>query len=227
MPIPVICPGCLKRFNVSDKFAGKQGPCPGCKTIITIPEKKDEVVVHAPEEFGPKGASGQAVLKPIEREEVKFSKVSVITTIALTILIPLVAFAVRQSGLLEASPMRQIILGLGALLIAPPVVLLSYTFLRDEELEGYRGQPLVIRVAICSVIYAALWGVYFYVVRMLGFEAAPELPHLAFLIPLLAIPGTITAIATLDLEAMLATVHYGLYLGVSVLLRMIMGLHLF
>jgi hypothetical protein len=133
----------------------------------------------------------------------------------------------RFSGLLETSPLRQIVLGVGALLIAPPVVLLGYTFLRDEELEGYQGQPLMMRVAICSVIYAVLWGVFLYVVRMLGFEGAPELPHLVYLIPLLAVPGAITAMATLDLDATLATVHYGFYLGVSVLLRMIMGLGLF
>ena len=227
MSIPVVCPGCLKSFSVSDKFAGKTGPCPSCKTVISIPEKKDEVVVHAPEQFGPKGTSGQAVLKPIEREEVKFSKVAIATTIALAILIPLIAVALRFSGLLETSPLRQIVLGVGALLIAPPVVLLGYTFLRDEELEGYQGQPLMMRVAICSVIYAVLWGVFLYVVRMLGFEGAPELPHLVYLIPLLAIPGAITAMATLDLDATLATVHYGFYLGVSVLLRMIMGLGLF
>lgn len=227
MSIPVVCPGCLKSFSVSDKFAGKTGPCPSCKTVISIPEKKDEVVVHAPEQFGPKGTSGQAVLKPIEREVVKFSKVAIATTIALAILIPLIAVALRFSGLLETSPLRQIVLGVGALLIAPPVVLLGYTFLRDEELEGYQGQPLMMRVAICSVIYAVLWGVFLYVVRMLGFEGAPELPHLVYLIPLLAVPGAITAMATLDLDATLATVHYGFYLGVSVLLRMIMGLGLF
>ena len=52
------------------------------------------------------------------------------------------------------------ILGLGAFLLAPPLVLGGYTFLRDDELEPYRGLPLIMRVLICSVIYAALWGVY-------------------------------------------------------------------
>jgi hypothetical protein len=38
MPILVTCPGCKAQFNVSEKFAGKQGPCPKCKAVITIPK---------------------------------------------------------------------------------------------------------------------------------------------------------------------------------------------
>src|SRR5262245_6594726 len=38
MPILVTCPGCKAQFNVGEKFAGKQGPCPKCKALITIPK---------------------------------------------------------------------------------------------------------------------------------------------------------------------------------------------
>ena len=38
--------GLQKRYTVSEKFAGQQGPCPHCKAILTIPAKEDEVVVH-------------------------------------------------------------------------------------------------------------------------------------------------------------------------------------
>ena len=69
MPIPVTCPGCLARFTVSDKYAGKQGPCPKCKQTITVPDKSQEVVIHAPENYGPKDAGGRPVLKPIKRVE--------------------------------------------------------------------------------------------------------------------------------------------------------------
>ncbi|MEC8508925.1 MAG: MJ0042-type zinc finger domain-containing protein, partial [Planctomycetota bacterium] len=34
MSIRVTCPGCHARFNVSDQFAGKSGPCPKCKKTI-------------------------------------------------------------------------------------------------------------------------------------------------------------------------------------------------
>ncbi len=73
MAILVVCPGCKKSFNVDDKFAGKTGPCPKCKTKITIPEKKAEVKIHAPEEFsgGGKGVTGKLALKPIARQETR------------------------------------------------------------------------------------------------------------------------------------------------------------
>ena len=69
MPIQVTCPGCLSRFTVSDKYAGKKGPCPKCKKEIMVPDKAQEVVIHAPEVSGPKDSKGVAVLKPIKRGE--------------------------------------------------------------------------------------------------------------------------------------------------------------
>src|SRR5262245_16222518 len=89
MPIQVTCPGCHKRFTVSDKSAGQKGPCPKCKTVIQIPDKSEEVVIHAPEDFGPKDAKGTAVLKPITRSEAKFS-----TTAAVLIGVAVVAILV-------------------------------------------------------------------------------------------------------------------------------------
>ena len=58
MPIPVICPGCKASFRVSDKFAGKTGPCPKCKTTIKIPEavpQTEQVVIK-----GAKSLPGRA-----------------------------------------------------------------------------------------------------------------------------------------------------------------------
>ena len=66
MPIQVTCPNpkCLTRFSVADKYAGQKGPCPKCKTVITIPKKEDEVVIHTPvhSEAGGADASGRKVL---------------------------------------------------------------------------------------------------------------------------------------------------------------------
>ena len=45
MPIQVTCPKCFTRFSVSEKFAGKKGPCPKCKSEITVPDVGEEVVV--------------------------------------------------------------------------------------------------------------------------------------------------------------------------------------
>ena len=56
MSILVICPGCKKQFQVSEKHAGKSGPCPQCKAIIKVPKQEEQVVVHTPEQFGSGGA---------------------------------------------------------------------------------------------------------------------------------------------------------------------------
>ncbi len=76
MPISVVCPSCQARFSVSEKFAGKQGPCPKCKKPITVPNAPtEEVTIHAPEDFAggattvAKDAKGRSVLKPISRKK--------------------------------------------------------------------------------------------------------------------------------------------------------------
>jgi hypothetical protein len=221
MPIVVTCPGCHKRFQVSDKFAGKTGPCPKCKTQIRIPTKEEEVVVHAPEEFGPKTTEGRAVLKPIERTEVKLSPVIIVAICAGVLATLLVAFvlglAFRETGV------PQFLLGLGAVALAPPVVFAGYTFLRNDELEPYRGVSLGIRVAICSVVYALLWGIYA-VVATVVLGGTVEMWHLFFVAPVLIGIGALGALACLDLDYGTACIHYGFYLIVTVVLRLVMGL---
>ena len=71
-------------------------------------------------------------------------------------LVVLVA-ALMLRGLGQISPW---ILGTGAFVLAPPLVRGGYSFLRDDELEPYRGTTLMIRVLVCSLVYAILWGVY-------------------------------------------------------------------
>ncbi len=80
MAIVVVCPNCRARFQVSEKFAGKQGPCPKCKGVITIPALDEQVKIHEPEQFaeGGKDAKGRAVLKPVARVETKVRPVMVV-----------------------------------------------------------------------------------------------------------------------------------------------------
>ena len=151
MAILVVCPGCKKSFNVDDKFAGKTGPCPNCKTKITIPEKKAEVKIHAPDEFsgGGKGVTGKLLLKPIARQETRIKPVmaaviggAVVAAIAWALVVRFVAA--------EAGTLRYLLSGVGLLLVSPPLAVAAYTFLRDDELEAYRGMQLYIRAAVCA-----------------------------------------------------------------------------
>ena len=92
MSIIVVCPGCRKSFKVSDKFAGKSGPCPSCNRPLQIPTKAEEVKVHAPEAFsgGGKSAAGKLITKPIARINAKFRPATT-AAIAAAVLVVFVA----------------------------------------------------------------------------------------------------------------------------------------
>jgi hypothetical protein len=110
---------------------------------------------------------------------------------------------------------------LGALALAPPLVLGGYTFLRNSELEPYRGKELALRVAICALVYAFLWGVYAWLRHFLGpFETM----HLVYVAPPIILAGGFAAFASLELEYLSGVIHYGLYLIVTVLLRVVAGM---
>lgn len=222
MPITVICPGCHSRFDVNEKFAGKQGPCPKCKQVITIPAASDEVKIHAPEEYGgAKDAKGRAVLKPIARVETKIQPVAVAGVVMAIVLAFIVAFVLRSSDL-KSSPA---VLGFGAVMLAPALVLGGYTFLRNQELEPYRGAALGVRVGICAAVYAALWaGMWALRHFLVGDSGPPEIMQYVILLAPPCAIGALTALGTLDLDFGSGLFHYGLYLGVCVLLRVVMGL---
>ena len=223
MAIPVVCPGCKKSFNVSDKFAGKQGPCPQCKTIIKVPEKSEEIVVHAPEGFGPKDTKGRAVLKPIARKETKVSPL-------LTAIILVTSIVVLAAAWMFRSPTGDVpvlLLVVGALSLAPPLAWAGYTFLRDDELEPFRGKELGLRVAICSAVYAGLWGLVALITgSVLGGDQL-EVIHMVFVAPVMVGIGAFAAFASLDFEFGVAAIHCSLYLLVTVVLRLILGLSAF
>ncbi len=221
MAIEVLCPGCKTRFKVSDKFAGKKGPCPKCKAVITVPDKTPEVVVHAPEEFGPKNAAGVGVLKPITRQETKVSPLVIVSIIGGVMLVLVLALVLR--GLDEKSAW---ILGAGALLLAPPLVLGGYTFLRDDELEPHRGLSLILRVAICSALYAALWAAYAWLPALALNLQYIDLVHLPLIVPPIAVAGAFVAVYTLDLEFTEALIHFAFYALVTIVLCLLIGVRL-
>ena len=222
MAINVTCSGCNTRFKVSEKYAGKKGPCPKCKNQIEIPHQEAQIVVKAPEEpSGPQTASGQPALKPIERHETKHNAL-LLTVVAGGILLCLaLALCVRSYAKDDIS---YLIKAMGAILIAPPLSWLGYGFLRDAELEPYQGIGLWLRVGICSVLYPLLWA-GFAMSRPFFFGDNPldswNLVIMAF--PFLCL-GTLTAFATLDLNSTNAFLHYAFYLLVTIALRLLVGL---
>jgi hypothetical protein len=79
MAIDVTCASCKTRFQVSDKFAGKQGPCPKCKAVIKVPDKSQQVVIHEPEAAaGTKTSTGQPIFKPIAWKETRLTTLQIV-----------------------------------------------------------------------------------------------------------------------------------------------------
>lgn len=225
MAIRVTCGKCLTRFNVSDKFAGKKGPCPKCKETIQIPDKTEEVIVHAPKDDGPKDSKGRSILKPIEREEVRVTKWGILAVAASIVAAIGAAIFLRT---MESIP--AFIPPLGALLLGPPLVWAGYTFARDQELEPFMGNELYGRVAICSVLFAALWLLYAFVpAYVMDYQSVSEMPIGAVFIALAAMLtiGTICSVVTFELETGGGVVHAGLYIISTMLLAMLAGIPLF
>ena len=218
MAITVTCPGCLKRFSVSDKFAGKTGPCPNCQKQLKIPEKADEVVIHAPDEAGPKDSKGRSIFKPIRREEVKLS-LPVIMTVALSSLV--ITGLALGLGLSGGPP--AVLLPLGALTLA----FLGYWFLRDDEKAGYTGKELLIRCGICGVVFAATWGIYGFLPSYINGNTGGMVENtsfdLAIFVPVMVALGTFAALAAFELEIASSLLLYMFYFGVTLFLAWLSG----
>jgi hypothetical protein len=222
MPIQVICPGCHARFAVSDKFGGKEGPCPKCKQKIKIPEAVDEVVVHAPDAFGPKDSQGQSVLRPISRQETNFSWVWAALIGLFVVIAFVVALIMRSMG--EAPTA---LVAAGAIVLGPLLAVGGYTFLRNDQLEPYRGLDLLVRSLICGAVYAVLWGVYCWAVKDYLLSGNVELFQLLLVVPPMLLIGSLTSAASFEIDFGNGALHYGLYLLVTVLLRCTAGMDAF
>ena len=103
MSIIVVCPGCLKSFKVSDKFAGKSGPCPNCKRTLQVPTKETEVKVHAPEAFagGGKSAAGKLITKPIAQVNAKLKPVATTILVAAVVIVLVATWVLGHAGLFD------------------------------------------------------------------------------------------------------------------------------
>lgn len=231
MPIHVICPSCHSRFKVGDQHAGKTGACPKCKGQIQIPAASDEVIIHAPElEAGAKDAKGRSVLKPIKRKETKFRLNAALIVGGAVLLTMAIAFLLGNSAEQLEGALTYILAG-GAVVLGPPLAYAGYFFLRDDELDPYKGTELLIRCLACGLVYAALWGVYWYLgYQIFGADAynidGLEIYQIGILMAVVIGIGTGTAFVCFDLEPITAFFHFALYFCATVILRAVTQLDL-
>ncbi len=220
MSIIVVCPGCRKSFKVSDKFAGKSGPCPSCKRMLDVPAKGAEVTVHAPEQFvgGGRTRTGKLALKPMAYSHARLNPVATTIIVAAVLIVLGFTWMGGRLGLFQ----NAIVTTVGLLLVSPPLVIAAYSVLRNDELEPHRGTALYIRAGLCALAYAGLWGV-FAVLAAYGIITDELWIWLFVGVPLISAGGGI-AVAALDLDFSNGLLHYAFYLLVTVLLHRAAGM---
>lgn len=218
MGILVVCPGCRKRFQVGDQFAGKTGPCPKCKTPIRIPTKDEEVKVHAPTAFagGGRSRTGELLLKPVSRKYFKWHTLTAVSIAAASLVVLAVTYLLRS--LITDFLIFRI---LGLVIVSPPLVMGGYIFLHDDELEPYRGKPLWVRAAILASVYVVLWGMFG---RIADLILTGELWNWLLIAPPFLVMGGLMALACLDLEFGDGFLLYFFYVLVTIILRWAGGL---
>ncbi len=223
MSIRVTCPGCRTRFNVSDQFAGREGPCPKCKAKIHIPDKSEEVVIHGPSPTASKESKGAAISKPIFRQEMVISPV--LWTVIVGVIITLFALAlVLRFQIADKVNFPLWMLIVGSLIVAVPAVYAAYGMLRDSDLGAFFGKDLWIRICICAAFYAALWlamPTAQYVLH--GYDTLTWSLAMAAMIGI----GGAVAMSVLDFDYIVGVLHYGMYLGCTLLLRWVTGVGVF
>jgi hypothetical protein len=188
--------------------------------VIRVPDKSEEVIIHDAEVSGPTDSQGRSVLKPLEREEFTMSPAMIVGCVG-GVIVTIIATLILGS-VFKGQTIPLWLLSLGAVMLAPPIALAGYSFLRNDELEPYRGTELAIRIAICAAVYAILWGIYGATKHYLLNDHI-EMFHFTFVGPVLLAIGGGTALACLDLDFGNGALHYAFYLLVSVLLRYLIG----
>jgi predicted Zn finger-like uncharacterized protein len=226
MAIDVTCPACHTRFQVSDKFAGKSGPCPKCKKTIKVPDKTQEVVIHAPEVSGPTDSKGQAVLKPISRTEFSLKVPQILIIAGSVVAVLIVALVLKLQ--FPHGRVPPLITILGSILLGPPLAFAGYTVLRDDEIEPYRGTEILLRALACGLAFAAIWGAY-WLVFAYWFNwkvptGEPNWQVMAVVVPIMVAIGAFASQASFEFELTTGALLYAMYLISTVVLRFIMGM---
>ncbi|MBE6427914.1 MAG: hypothetical protein E7028_04900 [Planctomycetaceae bacterium] len=226
MAIIVTCPGCHKSFSVRDEFGGRKGPCPKCKTVITIPMPDKTVTVHGGDAFadGGKNAAGKLVLKPIKRREnifkPKTAALIAFSALLLFLLTWLLGGVFRSSGIIAFA---------GLILVTPPLVYAPWFFLRDTEaIEDLNRQELFLRTGICSAVYLAFWFSFVFFAPSLVDAFGSMFSYLTWPIagiPLLIVGGLLASFI-FDLEYFDGIIHSMFYVMLTGLLFWTAGLSL-
>ena len=217
MSLHVICPGCLKRFQVGIRFAGMKGPCPHCGTIISIP--KESVKLPDIDDTQPERGQKRNVIRAIPRFDLAFDPV-LAGQYALGVLgVLLLAFVLGWIPMYDF--LRSLIGTLGLCLIAFPLTLFGYRALRDKELVfAFTGEELYRRACMVAAGYVFFWLLLEYFLVVTRADAVVSW----FYFVTFAGIAALLAILSLAMRFQDAFMHYCVF-GFSVILfRFLIGL---
>ena len=177
MSIHVICPGCMTQFEVSDRFAGKKGPCPKCGHIIEIP--KQNVTIVSPDELVVDGKKVQNpdLIRPIEQKSYSFTASAIVVNLAVLTAVLAVALVFHFVHFLPLA----IPVGIALVLaVGYPLMKYGYMTFRDpNDLEIFLGGQLGKKSILGAVVLLALWLVY----ELILYYMNPGSMALAYLVP--------------------------------------------
>jgi len=211
----------MRRFQVSERFSGKQGPCPNCCTIISIP--KEAVKMQGDGGTEAKNEEKQRVFSsPISRVNREFDLGHAMRYTLGVLGVLLFAFLL---GCIPMYSVFRLLLGtLGLCLVAFPLVLFGYHCLRDrEQIFALTGEELYRRTGIVAAGYVILW---------FGFEyclAVTQADRLiaCFYFSAFAILATLLCHSLLAMKTSDALLHYSVFGFSIVFLRFLIGFSLF
>ena len=167
----------MTQFEVSDRFAGKKGPCPKCGHIIEIP--KVNVTIVSPDELVVDGKKVQNPdhVRPIEQKSYSFTASAVIVNLAVLTAVLAVALVFH----FVHAPFLAVPVGIALVLaVAYPLMKYGYMTFRDpNDLEIFLGGQLGKKSILDAAVLLALWLVYELVLLYMN----PGGMALAYLIP--------------------------------------------
>lgn len=215
MAINVICPGCMTRFQVDDRFAGKKGPCPKCGHIIEIP--KEKLIIHAPEDItsGGKTVPGGSTLRPITQVRFIFNRSQLFLALLGIIAVCAAAFGL---GFWENCLIKAIVGLVCTLLIGVPLTAYGYMMIREEDdLEILLGNELYKRSFFAALGFSFVWAIFEGFVYSLN----PGPAFVIYLVPTMIL-GSIVGIYIYDTNGGKAALLFSLFVLCVLFLRGIM-----
>lgn len=221
MAIDVICPGCHKRFQVSDQYAGQKGPCPGCKTIIEIPKLEDVVVVHERETT----ASGTpAKLNSIRRQRTTVGKSELLCAFG-ALVAGLLFTVLARFGLTETHPhpgfLTTVLIGS---LLGVSFSLLGNIVLRGQDNGNNYGRTTLLRACLVGVIYTGIWRLLVLISDgLLVEDGIVILPAVIILAIALTVITTFLPMFVFDFEYQQGLVHVAMFISSLAIYSLILG----